>query len=166
MGRYELVLLARHRDLDLRAEGDAIDGVAVAVLDVGDLLPGADLEDLDLALDRRLAAGDAHQLAVEREGDGDNLVRETPDLVPLLTRVRVPDRDFLEAPGGEVLAVGRIRHRIDERQVGRLDRLAVDGRQVRRAQRADGGGGAGVVNVNLAAPARGDRGLVGADRER
>ena len=61
------------------------------------------------------------------------------------------------------LAVGAVGQRLDQRQVGGLDRLAVRRLEVGVDEAADVGAGAGVVDVDLVA-ARGDDGrLVGAD---
>src|SRR5207302_8902055 len=99
-------------------EADAINRVGMAVLQVHDLFPRADLEDLELALDGGLAAGDGEELAVEREGDGDDGIGEAGDALAKLAGEDVPDGDLLKAAGDEPFAVGRVSHGIDERHVG------------------------------------------------
>ena len=66
-------------------------------------------------------------------------------------------------PLAMVFAVGAVGQRLDQRQMGGLDRLAVRRLEIRVDEAADVGAGAGVVDVDLVA-ARGDDGrLVGAD---
>ena len=72
----ELVGAAGGQHLAVRAEADAEHRVAVAVLDVGDELAAGHVEDLDLAVLGRGAAAGGQQLAVGREGQGDDAVGE------------------------------------------------------------------------------------------
>src|SRR5207253_1833329 len=134
-----------------------------AVLDVHDLFPGFDFEYLDFALDSGLAAGRREQLAVLRKGDGDDAVGEARDALLQFAAGGVPDGDLLEAPRDEPVAVRRIRHGVDQGQVGRFDGLAALSFEIGVHQRAEIGARGGVINMNLVPAAGGDGRFVGAD---
>src|SRR5262249_19029519 len=143
----------RRQPLAVGVERDGEDHVVVAG-QRGEQLPVADLVDAQVALGRRLAAGDGEELAVGAEAHVVDGAEDVGELLHGLRRGGVPPRPPAVGAGGGEVAVGGEGDGGDRRQradrQGQLER----GRLGRAEQPGGGGGGGGQRHVELARPPR------------
>src|SRR5262249_26172239 len=123
-------------------------------------------EDLDLTVFRRRPAAGGKQLAVLAEVERHHAVRKAGELLLQEARLRIPEDDFLEAPAGDVPAVGAEDERLHDVQVRSGNRLALIVLEVGIDERTDESAAAGVVDVDLIAAAGGHRRLIRTHRQR